>query len=103
MEHGVASLRFGQRRLVGSGSHESIVDIYHLQHTRQYWDIVALEAVGIARTVPVFMMVANNWQHLAEGFQRLANGLAVGQVMLHHNPFGGREFTSLLQDLIWNL
>src|SRR2546430_2152680 len=51
-KHRVAGLRFWQSQLIGPGRHQSIVDVDNLQYARQHWDVVAIEAVGISRTVP---------------------------------------------------
>src|SRR5437868_8714555 len=64
---------------------------------------MAVKAVRVSRTVPVLVMMANYGQHSAEGFQRLADRLAILGMPLHHIPFRGSEFAALLETPIRNL
>src|SRR5690349_10386835 len=64
---------------------------------------MAIEAIRITRSIPMLMMMANDRQDPAERFERLADGLAIGRMLLHDVPLIGCELGSFFQNFVGNL
>ena len=70
--HGLGGLFVGERGFVGAGGAERVVDVYDLQNSRQYGNLRTGQAVGIAGTVGMFVMVADDGENETQGMQRAA-------------------------------
>src|ERR1035438_9886144 len=97
--HGFDRPFMGKSFSVGTVSRQSVVDICHLQDTRRESNLLALQAIGISRTIQFFVMVPNNGQNQTERLQRSADPLACDWMLLHNGPLLFIEGTRFDQDM----
>ena len=100
LTHGLGRLLVGQRRLVGASRAQRVVYIDDLQDSRKDRDFRANESVGIARTVGVLVVVADDGQHQAQRTQGLANILAGDGMEFHDGPLVRCEISVFSQNFI---
>src|SRR5437868_1740794 len=89
-----------ERRLIGPGGSQRVVYIYYLQHPGQQRDIGSTQTIRIAAAVGMFMVMANDGQHEAQGLQRFANVLARDGMLLHDLPFWQRQIAALFENFV---
>ncbi len=100
--HGLCGHLVGQCGFVGAGRAKGIVDVNHLQNAGQHWYLGSPEAVRIARSVGVLVVMTNDRQHETQRVQRLADIFARDGVKLHDLPLFRSEVTALFEDVVGN-
>jgi len=54
------------RRSIASGHREDVIDLRHVDQSREEWDVLSRETVGIARAIPPLVEVADRSHHLVQ-------------------------------------
>jgi hypothetical protein len=102
LDHDLDGVLMGKRRLIGSRGGEGVVNVGDLQNPRQQRDRLASQSVGVARSIPSFVVAADNRQHWGQGFHRLADLLAANRMEPHGLPFFVRQQAPLEQNPVRN-
>jgi hypothetical protein len=85
---------------VGPGGAERIPDVYDGQQARSQRDLLAAPAARIARVVPFLVVALRNIQRRPQKDDGREQGISVGRILAHENPFGVRQRPGLEQDMI---
>ena len=83
---------------VGAVAGEGVEDVGHLEDARGNRDGVGAQTVGIAATVPVFVVVTDDGKDMAKAVEGADDGLADDGVGAHDLPFVVVEGAGLEED-----
>src|SRR5207247_9565581 len=73
---------------VGPVSGERVINVSNLKYARGKWDLFAFQPVRVPGAVPLFMVAANNRQHMTKGSERGAYSLALDRVRSEERRVG---------------
>src|SRR5579872_5757112 len=92
----------GKRRLIRSRRCERIVNIGHLQNTRQQWYLFTFQSVRVARAVPPLVMAADDGKNRRQSFHGPADFLAADGMHAHHLPLFSAQETFIEENRVRN-
>src|SRR5882762_9554906 len=85
---------------IGPVRSERVVDVGDLKDARGEWNLFALQAVRVPGAVLLFVVVANDRQHIAKGSKWGANSFTYDRVLLHDFSFFRSQRSRFEQDVL---
>ena len=98
--HDGECLGHAQGGFVGAGGGKGIVDIDNLQNPRSQRNLLAFEAIWVARSIHLLVMVPDDGQHQLEGLERCANSFSNYGMPLDNMPLFWSQRAGLEQNRV---
>src|SRR5579884_2535226 len=95
-----ARLFFAPASLVGPVCCHRLIRLRHANNTRRQGNVLSAEAIRVAGTIPVFMMVRHRWHQMMQEWTHLQNLRANSGMLLDERVFGRRERASFVEQSI---